>query len=166
MSPFQSDFERDYYSWVGLYISTWAGVETNLALIVQMIFEHLDGKLIEKDCPQSLSRRLKFLRKASGKLDALSNEKDEIYALTDTLSSESNFRHDIVHGIKTSIGFSDHKSIMVARPVAINDPLGEIVRTNVSLAILEEKYQILGLSGLSLMGLGRRIINLIDKERE
>lgn len=162
MFPFHSDIERDYHAWVGLYITTWGGAEVMLDSLIHLLYAHFNAASVDAERPLALARKLRFLRKAAQKLDVLKPERKEIASLTDFLSTESDFRHDLVHGINVNFGNYDPHYAVMARPRDRNSLMGEQVQTVVTLDKLKERYDRVGFAGLCAAAISSRLFKTLE----
>lgn len=91
----------NYYEPLGLATVQWAAVEQTLDVLIHLIFTHHRGNEIEAVVPVSLKRKIKYLRKAFRKIEALSQHKDAALPYFDRVIALSESRHDLVHGFSS-----------------------------------------------------------------
>ena len=93
----------------------WAKMEGALDSINHAIFYIGRGKQIEPEVPESLSRKLRFMRRAHSRLPELKPLQASADRIVDRVHDLKQRRHDMVHGIATRVPTGDILNVIVLR---------------------------------------------------
>ncbi len=160
--PFHSESEKDYYAWIGLYVSSWAALETGIDRAVDAVYRFLDGVSIETRRPTALKAKLRFLRRALRKDDRLSRYHEALEKLLSLVEAESDFRHSIVHGAKIN-----HLKVEPHYSVLKRETKGGIEKIlSVSRADVERRYNEVGDLSMGIIALNNALIDIAEKSVE
>ena len=88
---------------IGFIVVNWALIEQSFDLWVELIYANCGGTTISKEVPRSLKHKIKFARKAFKTFPVLQPYVEEGDKLLDRIQALSKNRHDLVHGVVTSI---------------------------------------------------------------
>lgn len=99
MSELPDDFERPFYTTVGLFVANWAFVEIALDHWITIIFRSAGGKHVEREMPRALSRKLKFLRRCTRQIDALAPYSKQALRYMTRPGELAKTRQFVVHGV-------------------------------------------------------------------
>ena len=102
MADFDSSSDEPFFAAIGRLTISWAHLEAGLDFCVAIAYHSLDGDQIEQEIPRALKRKINFLRKAFKRLNALAPYRDRFLTLADQIETESDKRHDIIHGFIVS----------------------------------------------------------------
>jgi len=112
---------------VGQIVVNWSFVEQSLNIWIITIYQAAGGKDIERVIPQSLNRKIKFLRKCFRQIQALVSFKDEGLDFITRAKELSTVRHFVVHGTISTYEETDHMLTFVKLDI-VDD--GTIHKTN------------------------------------
>lgn len=98
MPAFTSPADESLLGAIGRLTVSWAYLELGLDWTVENIYNHLDGKSIEKEKPRSLSRKLTFLRAVIKRMPLPEDSAAGFYSLFDQIEEATETRHDVIHG--------------------------------------------------------------------
>lgn len=84
---------------LGRLTSAWAQLEYGLDHCLGAIYMQHDGTSIQTDPPRALGNKLVFLRKAFNTVPSLEPHRPEMLRILDAAKRESDFRHDMIHGV-------------------------------------------------------------------
>ena len=94
---------------VGFTVLTWAHIEQILDFAIAVVFQNCGGNKINQQIPRNLKSKLVFMRKSLRKIHVLEPFQEQGLALMDRISDMKRRRHDVVHGVVTSLTSSDGK---------------------------------------------------------
>ena len=92
---------------VGFTVLTWAHIEQILDMSIAVVFQNCGGNEINPQIPRNLKSKLVFMRKCLRNLDVLGPFQEQGIDLMDRISNMKRRRHDVVHGVITSLAASD-----------------------------------------------------------
>lgn len=157
---FHSEDERDFLAWIGLYVTTWSGIEHSLLICLETLSLITKEKFEHK--PIAFKSKLKKFRKAFNH-SLLEDELEEVDAIISFLESESDFRHSIIHGVNARLllpkGEWFNQQWMPERhKTPENDNITVVDQTT-----LEDHYHKTGRAILSLISINRRTLNKLEQ---
>ena len=92
------NYERSVLSNIGLYVSTWAGIERMLNEFIVQYHPHRAGNLRDH-LPSNLESKIKYLASISADDRLPLNLRNSIKNWVTDLSQQKEYRHLLVHGI-------------------------------------------------------------------
>jgi hypothetical protein len=111
-NPYDSNDETFFVA-VGRLALAWGLIDSALAALVKIIHTHFGGQKIERDIPESLSRKIDYLRRSFSRTEALKPIAHMIRPTLTEISKASETRHDIIHGILLSAPEATQSTQMV-----------------------------------------------------
>lgn len=108
---FPYDGDEELYSALGKLTISWAYVEFGLDWLIREIHEPLGFQATESQVPISLTRKLRYLRKAFRSLDKLATFRDRFEKIADQIRDAADERHDLIHGF--IVGQHGDRALMV-----------------------------------------------------
>lgn len=158
MYPFHSDSEKNYKALVGLYISAFSGVEFGLYTLLKTAAQITSNSILLPDKAVQLKRKISILKKVFAESDKLSHEFDEMKSILDYVERESEFRHNLVHGVNAQRFKVEPWHTMMWRPEHAkkfpNDINDVVVVTE---ELLLEKYEGINHANGAILGLWARL---------
>ena len=158
MYPFISDSEKNYKALVGLYISAFSGVEFGLYTLIKTAAQITSNAKLIPDKAVQLKRKISILEKAFSESDKLSHEFYEMKSILDYVEQESEFRHNLVHGVNAQRFKVEPWHTMMWRPEYArkfpNDINSVVVVTE---KLLLEKYEGINHANCAILGLWARL---------
>ncbi len=89
---------------VGLIVLGWSFVEHILDICISLIYHKCDGKTLIKEIPATrLNEKIKVFKKCLNQSPVLNLHKDEGLRLLDRVKILSKDRHNIIHGVMTTM---------------------------------------------------------------
>jgi hypothetical protein len=92
---------------VGFTVLIWAHIEQILDAAIAVVFQNCGGNKINQQIPRNLKSKLVFMRKSLRKINVLEPFQEQGLALMDRISNMKQRRHDVVHGVVTSLTSAD-----------------------------------------------------------
>ena len=155
--PFHSESERNYYAWFGLYTQGWSGLEYGLFALLHILAKQGFGSIEKVSQGTQLTAKLKILRDLFHKHLELGDQRDEFLAIAEFISKESEFRHDLVHGVSAEIYKTDPHYSLTFRPEKLRHlGLPETAR-RVTQASIEEHYENVSRASMGILALTIRL---------
>lgn len=107
---------------------------------------------------KKLSDLIKFFKQAANKISELTDEKDEIIAIIETVEMHSKLRHDLVHGLNFNYLKENAETQFLARPKrGQNIPQREDAKP-LDAKVLFEHFVELNSCGIAILALTCRVI--------
>lgn len=101
-NPYNSNDEA-FFAAVGRLALAWGLIHSALATLVKITYIRFEGNKIEREMPDSLSRKIDYLRKSFSRTEVLKPIAHMIKPTLTEISRSSETRHDIIHGILLSV---------------------------------------------------------------
>ena len=92
------EYESSVLSGIGLYVSTWAGIERMLNEFIVEYHPHRSGNICP-DLPSDLESKIKYLASICSDKRLPENLRNSIKDWISGLSQQKDYRHLLVHGI-------------------------------------------------------------------
>jgi hypothetical protein len=93
--------DEDFFASIGRLTLSWSQIECGLDVTILLLHHTLGGRLMEREIPWSLKRKLNYIRKWFKK-QRLGKAFEILEPSVDTLLTEieraAEFRHDLIHG--------------------------------------------------------------------
>jgi len=91
--------DEEFFGAIGRLTISWAHLELGLDGMVHILYHGFGGKAIDPEIPQTLSRKIRFLRAAFKKLPIGDEGINGYLSFLDRVEAAAVTRHDIIHGI-------------------------------------------------------------------
>jgi hypothetical protein len=98
MGEYTSKEDQEFFASIGRFTISWSLLEAVLDMSVMSVYHGLGGSKLAREIPKSLKRKIKFLAKASKRIESISHLEKEIGEITNQIKDASVLRHDLIHG--------------------------------------------------------------------
>ena len=92
---------------VGFTVLSWSHIEIMLDASIAIIFQNCGGDRIYPQIPRNLKSKVIFMRKSLRQLEVLGKFQELGLELMDRISNMKSSRHDVAHGVPTSLATQD-----------------------------------------------------------
>jgi hypothetical protein len=91
----------------GAFFMSWSMLELGLDFCATMVFHHFGGNECGGAAPRSLKRKIALIRKCLQRSEDLTPYRSQFAALLGRVGNITEFRHQITHGVSSSMGGDD-----------------------------------------------------------
>jgi hypothetical protein len=158
--PFHNESDKTYHACLGLYIATWSAAEHGIFYNLKTLSLITRKEFHTK--PIRLQRKFELFLQAFDH-PWLSEEKQEAHALIGFFKDEAQFRDSLVHGINARL-LKPQGDWFAQQwlPERNEEPTDQNILV-VDQQVLEKHYHDLGHAMLCMMGLGTRVLDIIEQ---
>lgn len=114
---------EEFFAALGRMAASWAGVEFAAHFNVHVIFKCYSGGTIEKEVPEQISRKMRYLKKAYRNIPEIAQHAESAEKLIKQTTLLSEQRHFALHGAYVEI-ISESSAKFVRRPSGFIDKTG------------------------------------------
>jgi hypothetical protein len=107
MSQFPDQRDVMFYAAIGRLAVAWAHLETGLDMMIEIVHRGLGGANMDPERPRALQRKLRYLRKFMRATAMTDPEREPYDRLFREIEQQSEFRHDIIHGMVVEFATSE-----------------------------------------------------------